>query len=811
MNAALRHPEPEPIRQIEAAIFVLLMTLYLLTTAGGFHIVDEVSLFAVTESLGRRGAVDTNAIAWMQWVNSPGEVLGAFGPEGDVYSKKGPAPAFLAVPIYLAARTVPGLGLVQATLLYNALVTTLTALLLGRWTRALGYDARVGATVALSFGLGTLAWPYATYFLGEPTSALCLTGAGYALTRWRATRADRHAWATGIALGGLLATVAAHALLLPIFALYALRDPNGRWRRPERRTLIGFLLPLGLVIGLLAVYNAVRFGSPISTGYHFEAGEGWTTPLWQGLWGLLFSPYRGLIWYTPLSLAAALAWRDLRRTQGATAGLIAGAAGVLTALYSAWWMWWGGFAWGPRFLAPLCPLLALILAPWWERVFTGRMQGWKRRGFLTLAALSVLVQLLAVAANYPQFEIELRGLYPTDWEDPLRYGPPALFNPLHSPIIGQLRLLWRDPLGASDLFWVRPDGVAWTVPLAALPILVLAGAQLVRTVRTNSWKTARSLSTGPASEIQAADSSRSREKPTEKHDAAIVSPALLAVPILAFILWGSYALAVASTDPRYGEPGVGYRAVLDAIAQQARPEDVIVTIAPYHYHIPMAHDRTRLPIYGYAQEEPLHAETSRVLSRLLGQPRNVWLVTGGIQPADPSNGVERWLAAHAYEVSDQWYDDFRLVRFLSPLAGMTTATAANEFGGAQGDRIALVDVAWGPAVNTAGGGVRVAAVWTALQPVQAEYVPFLHLLDASGQLRAQRDLRPVGGYRPTTTWAPGEPIEDHMGLALPDDLPPGEYELVLGLYAATSGQRLLTTDGGDRVRLGTVVIRQGDQ
>jgi hypothetical protein len=74
-----------------------------LSNSGRFHIVDEVSLFAVTESLALRGEVDTNAIAWTQWVNSPGEVLGAFGPDGQVFSKKGPAPAFLAVPWYLAA------------------------------------------------------------------------------------------------------------------------------------------------------------------------------------------------------------------------------------------------------------------------------------------------------------------------------------------------------------------------------------------------------------------------------------------------------------------------------------------------------------------------------------------------------------------------------------------------------------------------------------------------------------------------------------------------------------------------------------
>ena len=79
-------------------LFGLLVSVYTMTSAGKFHIVDEVSLFAVTESLALRGEVDTNAIAWTQWVNSPGEVLGAFGEDGQVYSKKGPAPPLRPCP-----------------------------------------------------------------------------------------------------------------------------------------------------------------------------------------------------------------------------------------------------------------------------------------------------------------------------------------------------------------------------------------------------------------------------------------------------------------------------------------------------------------------------------------------------------------------------------------------------------------------------------------------------------------------------------------------------------------------------------------
>src|SRR5215207_10567491 len=81
-------------------VFGLLLSIYTMSHSSKFHIVDEVSLFAVTESISLRGEVNTNAIAWTQWVNSPGEVLGEFGPEGQVFSKKGPAPALLALPWY---------------------------------------------------------------------------------------------------------------------------------------------------------------------------------------------------------------------------------------------------------------------------------------------------------------------------------------------------------------------------------------------------------------------------------------------------------------------------------------------------------------------------------------------------------------------------------------------------------------------------------------------------------------------------------------------------------------------------------------
>jgi hypothetical protein len=170
-------------------LMALLISVYTLTSSGRFHIVDEVSLFAVTESQALRGAIDTNAIAWTQWVNSAGEVLGAFGPEGDVYSKKGPAPAFFAVPWYLFLHVITeldvGIGQLQATLLWNGIVTAATAALLWLTARRLGYGDRTGMALGLLFGLATIAWPYANQFFGEPLSALSCSQSSMAWQTWR--------------------------------------------------------------------------------------------------------------------------------------------------------------------------------------------------------------------------------------------------------------------------------------------------------------------------------------------------------------------------------------------------------------------------------------------------------------------------------------------------------------------------------------------------------------------------------------------------------------------------------------------------
>lgn len=111
----------------------------------------------------------------------------------------------------------------------------------------------------------------------------------------------------------------------------------------------------------------------------------------------------------------------------------------------------------------------------------------------------------------------------------------------------------------------------------------------------------------------------------------------------------------------------------------------------------------------------------------------------------------------------------------------------------------------------AGDQIQVRLYWRANEDlgtygVERDYTVFVQLLDADGHLVAQHDGMPEGGAAPTTTWAPGEVIEDLHLLSLPSDLKNGIYPVIAGLYDGATVERLLT-ESGDHVVLGQVLVQ----
>jgi hypothetical protein len=138
-----------------------------------------------------------------------------------------------------------------------------------------------------------------------------------------------------------------------------------------------------------------------------------------------------------------------------------------------------------------------------------------------------------------------------------------------------------------------------------------------------------------------------------------------------------------------------------------------------------------------------------------------------------------------FRVGEQWFGPLRLVEYAGPPPEFAPLPVNARFG--EVIRLETVDV---PASSMAPGGrLPLRLHWRAEAQPAAYYKVFVHLFDAAG-IAAQYDGQPVGELRPAPTWQPGELILDQLALALPPALPPGRYQLRIGLYDAASLARL---------------------
>jgi hypothetical protein len=99
-----------------------------------------------------------------------------------------------------------------------------------------------------------------------------------------------------------------------------------------------------------------------------------------------------------------------------------------------------------------------------------------------------------------------------------------------------------------------------------------------------------------------------------------------------------------------------------------------------------------------------------------------------------------------------------------------------------------------------GESVTLTLFWHASAPFDANYTVFTHLLGLDETVIVNADHAPP---KPTQGWVAGEIIADPITLALPADLPPGDYAIEVGLYNAADPTfpRLPLTTGETRVLL----------
>lgn len=681
--------------RLRGFIFFSLMAVYLLVYIPTPDSADGDAILGVSASLVRSGRADIAALgaqdAIFEYAMSR---MGAFGCDDNYYAKKGLTPSLFLLPLTILAQHVPWLSLRAVAMLFNPLVTAFTAVLLYDLVRLFGYQPRTGLMLALLYGIGTTALVYVKTLFGEPLAALLLTLAVLSTLRYWQGGSSRWLILTGGAMGAAIGINLSY--LLPAALLGLIVISEARTFHTLARISLSYGLPIALCVGGIALYNAARFCNPLTSGYYLDSGEGFNRPFLAGLFGLTFSPYRGLFWYAPIFLVSAFGLPRLPSRKVALTVTLLVAAQFFA--YANWWSWHGGVVWGPRFLLPIMPLLALCLAPLLERAY----ESWPVRAALNvLATLSILIQVLGVLLSpYPFYGQLLAKYGNSDMRAVVAVLDDAvLTQPDSNAALGHLQLLTEQP--ALDPLWLR----------GGINLMILAGAQIVAVLALWIVRAERIwLALGITGMITACVmlGVAAQGAQSDNTQAAVRLSAALNTP--APILLASNYLGSAVLDIRTHR-------VLSMAAPTA-PDDPIAV---------------------------------RLWDKARTLDDKLWYVTW-FGSADPLNWAERALWEESAFVAERNIDGHRALLF--------------RFGAPQPD----TDGSWRfgdvrlthYAVQTVEDGLFVSLEWRAEASIRGDYGWFVHALDADGQIIAQQDRTPQGGYQPTSDWQAGEVVRDYL-------------------------------------------------
>ncbi|MBN1249779.1 MAG: glycosyltransferase family 39 protein [Anaerolineae bacterium] len=271
---------------------------------------------------------------------------------------------------------------------------------------------------------------------------------------------------------------------------------------------------------------------------------------------------------------------------------------------------------------------------------------------------------------------------------------------------------------------------------------------------------------------------------------------------------------IRSLDHLYHDPALArddYRGIAAQIRAQGRAGDAVVLNAPnqwevftYYYG---AQPGDTLPVYP-APYRPTEAEAAAWVTDVLAQHPGgrLFALFWGDSESDPARHIEKALAHQAFKAGEVWVTTVRLAQYGVAPAGTPPTESVEAHLGAG---IVLRSFSLPAQAQMPGTIVPLTLTWEADRALAARFKVFVHLVDGAGNLRAQVDMEPQAGFAPTSIWQPGSQIVDRYGLALPADLVPGNYTVLVGMYSATGDRLPVKVDGqprGDALRLAQITI-----
>jgi hypothetical protein len=422
-------------------IFLFFLLINLITGGGRLPSSDETSIYLMTESIATHGTFDI----------PPGIIDNGSFWNGKFYSWYEVGQSLFSLPWYYAGYAaihilpIPSqyhaLVLKAVISTFNAFVGAAIASLFFIFAKKLGYSNRLSFFLTVNLCVATNLFPYLKSFMREPLLLLFLLASVYWIYSYKLdpSRKSFLLYAGLFSGFGFLTkfTFALNVIILVGYFLFVVWKQHLTSLKPIVRESLYFFMPMLVGVAGILLYNYLRFSDWFDLGYH--GGTAFSTPLYVGLFGQLFSSGKSIFLYAPITVLFLWGFASFYRQWKSEALLFLLLIAGNLILYSMYVSWAGEGSWGSRYLIPILPFLILPVG-----IFLHNATRLVKSAAIMVTIFGLIVQIAGISIYFGNYYRQL-GEFPYQRNfDDSEFMYKSHFIPNYSPVLGHWRMLVRN-------------------------------------------------------------------------------------------------------------------------------------------------------------------------------------------------------------------------------------------------------------------------------------------------------------------------------------------------------------------------------
>lgn len=347
--------------------------------------------------------------------------------DSDYYSNKAPGLSILSIPVYSAWKLIyvfflpdsskevnfwddghlvksffgeqiitlinPGIftlfSMILVTIFTSSLFSALTVILIYKISRYFTKKESDRLLIVLIYGLGTLAFPFATVYFSHATATFFIFLSFYLLFK---VKNEKLSDMRLILLGGIFAGFAVVVDYIVILIVMALVGFTLSIKR--KNTTLFYVVSIFAGLMSLLLYNLLIFGTPFeltinhSDSALFPSRFDMNLPELPLILQMLILPYRGLLFYSPVLILSFIGLFYMYKEHKLETVVITLIFTSFLFVFSMMVGWWGGTSYGMRYMLPVIPFLMLPLIYIFKKL--------NFRLIIILVTLSIFVNILGL-------------------------------------------------------------------------------------------------------------------------------------------------------------------------------------------------------------------------------------------------------------------------------------------------------------------------------------------------------------------------------------------------------------------------------